>query len=109
VRGVIAARKIAVQRGIRPFAHTAGAGEKTVLHGECRVAQARNAIHKEKRKQFFFEKKNQKTFARSGTRQSYPTRTPTNKSFLFLFFKKEILSSFLTLPRTPAVPPPTPA
>jgi hypothetical protein len=40
------------------------------------------------RKQFFFEKKNQKTFTRLDTRK------PTNKSFLFLFFKKEILPYF---------------
>ncbi len=45
------------------------------------------------RKQFFFEKKNQKTF--------FPLRTlpaslaPNNKSFLLLFFKKEDLPSYL--------------
>jgi hypothetical protein len=41
---------------------------------------------------FFFEKKNQKTFTswRAPRRQ----RTPMNKSFLLLFFKKEE-SSFL--------------
>jgi hypothetical protein len=38
---------------------------------------------REGRKQFFFEKKNQKTF------------TLKNKSFLVLFFKKELLSSFV--------------
>jgi hypothetical protein len=45
------------------------------------------------RKQFFFGKKNQKTFTRLGTRRSYRSRQPTGKSFLFLFFKKEILAS----------------
>jgi len=43
-----------------------------------------------RRKQFFFEKKNQKTFARLEETKSY---RQTNKSFLFLFFKKEILPS----------------
>jgi len=39
---------------------------------------------------FFFEKKNQKTFATSHTLPENP-RQP-NKSFLLLFFKKEDLS-----------------
>jgi hypothetical protein len=38
----------------------------------------------QEKKQFFFEKKNQKTFV-------YCLRA-TDKSFLLLFFKKEILS-----------------
>jgi len=43
-------------------------------------------------KQFFFEKKNQKTFARLAS--AYPERLgPGFKSFLLLFFKKEVLSS----------------
>jgi len=46
---------------------------------------------------FFFEKKNQKTFANWRTP---PDRlSPTSKSFLFLFFKKESLSSFLPISR----------
>jgi hypothetical protein len=43
------------------------------------------------RKAFFFEKKNQKTFA---SLRALPTRlAPNVKSFLLLFFKKEDLSS----------------
>jgi hypothetical protein len=38
-----------------------------------------------KRTQFFFEKKNQKTFTNG-------PRVPIDKSFLLLFFKKEPLS-----------------
>jgi hypothetical protein len=45
----------------------------------------------EARKQFFFEKKNQKTFTRWVTRPVAKPRIPKGKSFLFLFFKKEIL------------------
>jgi hypothetical protein len=37
------------------------------------------------RKQFFFEKKNQKTFA-------HEVRDSTDKSFLLLFSKKEVLA-----------------
>jgi hypothetical protein len=45
----------------------------------------------EERKQFFFEKKNQKTFTSLGP--LYQERPkPTCKSFLLLFFKKEDLS-----------------
>jgi hypothetical protein len=36
---------------------------------------------------FFFEKKNQKTFIHWRVRR--PAYTPTDKSFLLLFFKKE--------------------
>ena len=50
------------------------------------------------RKQFFFEKKNQKTFIYLNTCRLYLNtcrlyrlRYQENKSFLFLFFKKEIL------------------
>jgi hypothetical protein len=39
---------------------------------------------------FFFEKKNQKTFAPWRTLPA--RRAPTAKSFLLLFFKKEVLS-----------------
>jgi hypothetical protein len=39
---------------------------------------------------FFFEKKNQKTFVPSGTRLTNSPRQP-EKSFLLLFFKKEVL------------------
>jgi hypothetical protein len=44
-----------------------------------------------RRKQFFFKKKNQKTFdsLASGAARS---RHQINKSFLLLFFKKEVLS-----------------
>jgi hypothetical protein len=42
---------------------------------------------KEKR-YFFFEKKNQKTFAGTHMFGEWP---PTSKSFLVLFFKKELL------------------
>jgi len=41
---------------------------------------------------FFFEKKNQKTFAPLSARRSN-ARAPRRKSFLLLFFKKEVLSS----------------
>ena len=42
-------------------------------------------------KQFFFEKKNQKTFGRlSRTLRKEPRQPP--KSFLVLFFKKELLA-----------------
>jgi len=46
----------------------------------------------EARKYFFFKKNKQKTFARWLTRQERSARTETNKSFLVLFFKKELLS-----------------
>jgi hypothetical protein len=46
----------------------------------------------EESKQFFFEKKNQKTFIGWGVGR---TLRQTSKSFLFLFFKKEILPCFL--------------
>jgi len=45
------------------------------------------------RKYFFFEKKKQKTFTRWLTRQARSVRIPKGKSFLVLFFKKELLSS----------------
>jgi hypothetical protein len=48
---------------------------------------------------FFFEKKNQKTFARWPTRKLEPVRVRwcgrQGKSFLLLFFKKEGLSVFM--------------
>jgi hypothetical protein len=59
------------------------------LAGACR----------KQRKQFFFEKKNQKTFIR------WFTRIQSSKSFLVLFFKKELLAAFLF---TLAAPPPPP-
>jgi hypothetical protein len=47
------------------------------------------------RKQFFFEKKNQKTFASRSTPDESPRGSPdvgrAVKSFLVLFFKKELL------------------
>jgi len=45
-----------------------------------------------KKKQFFFEKKNQKTFICLARRER-PGREATIKSFLVLFFKKELLAS----------------
>jgi hypothetical protein len=42
---------------------------------------------------FFFEKKNQKTFASAVADSSGGTRDSTSKSFLLLFYKKEGLSS----------------
>jgi hypothetical protein len=48
-------------------------------------------VRTEGRKQFFFEKKNQKTF---GFWRALPVRfAPIRKSFLLLFFKKEGLPS----------------
>jgi hypothetical protein len=44
------------------------------------------------RKDFFFEKKKQKTFAPLEPRRSN-RRVPIFKSFLVLFFKKELLPS----------------
>jgi hypothetical protein len=44
-----------------------------------------------RKKQFFFEKKNQKTFDYEGVAAG-STRMPMNKSFWF-FFQKELLSS----------------
>jgi len=46
-----------------------------------------------KRKQFFFEKKNQKTFICLVTHQQRSARTLSNKSLLVLFFRKELLPS----------------
>jgi hypothetical protein len=46
---------------------------------------------------FFFEKKNQKTFATLEPLRGNGRlrgRCEQNKSFLFLFFKKEVLSSY---------------
>jgi hypothetical protein len=45
-------------------------------------------------KQFFFEKKNQKTFDPLGRAVATP-RLQKRKSFLLLFFQKEVLLSFL--------------
>jgi hypothetical protein len=48
-----------------------------------------------RRKQFFFEKKNQKTFARFPALSVHVRErnaAETDKSFLVLFFKKELLS-----------------
>jgi hypothetical protein len=47
----------------------------------------------EESKVFFFEKKKQKTFG--ALSRTLRQRTPSDKSFLVLFFKKEPLSSFL--------------
>jgi hypothetical protein len=59
---------------------------------------------------FFFEKKNQKTFARAGARRSDCVGSMGKrgrKSFLLLFFKKEALSS--TADKPPNTYPPSPA
>jgi hypothetical protein len=61
----------------------------------------------EERKQFFFEKKNQKTFITCGrTKLASGDRRlgETIKSFLVLFFKKELLPSCLTTTPTPPIP-----
>jgi len=58
-------------------------------------ADTRNEGRQVQRKQFFFEKKNQKTFALWLTRQARVAGTKENKSFLVLFFKKELLVSRL--------------
>jgi len=50
----------------------------------------------EARKYFFFEKKKQKTFAYWLTRCIRLARNEVNKSFLVLFFKKELLPSHFT-------------
>jgi hypothetical protein len=51
------------------------------------------------RKQFFFEKKNQKTFIRLSVRtKGSMVMSQTDKSFLVLFFKKELLASFRATP-----------
>jgi len=47
-----------------------------------------------KAKKFFFEKKNQKTFFAPLRAVAQQPGSETNKSFLVLFFKKELLSSF---------------
>jgi hypothetical protein len=57
------------------------------------------------RKKFFFEKKNQKTFTWAAPRERTNGRwhTPNGKSFLVLFFKKELLS--LIIPRNEPIWP----
>jgi hypothetical protein len=58
------------------------------------------------RKQFLFEKKNQKTFARFGAPAVSAAYIESNKSFLFLFFKKEKLPCFaLVGPAQPFLKP----
>jgi hypothetical protein len=53
--------------------------------------RGRSASHPipEKERMFFFEKKNQKTFAFLARADRTPATA--NKSFLLLFFKKEVL------------------
>jgi hypothetical protein len=48
-----------------------------------------------RRKQFFFEKKNQKTLTLSGAYRPRLPRQLTEQSFLVLFFKKELLAYWL--------------
>jgi hypothetical protein len=48
-------------------------------------------VFRKQGKKFFFEKKNQKTFGHLAS--AYPERLgPGGKSFLLLFFKKEVLA-----------------
>ena len=47
------------------------------------------------RKQFFFEKKNQKTFVCLWPQPLATQHIPKSKSFLVLFFKKELLRFLL--------------
>jgi hypothetical protein len=47
---------------------------------------------REERKQFFFEKKEPKNFCESGPSLSGEAEAKTNKSFLLLFFKKDVLA-----------------
>jgi hypothetical protein len=62
-----------------------------------RHAGAAVAVKPGGRKQFFFEKKNQKTFASLG-RASPERPKPNVQKFFASFFKKEDLSSALLLP-----------
>jgi hypothetical protein len=52
------------------------------------------------RKQFFFEKKNQKTFVRFSKLQSYPARQTVEQKFLGSFFQKNT-AAFLAASATP--------
>jgi hypothetical protein len=65
------------------------------VHGEtpARGRRERSNFQAKERKQFFFEKKNKKLLSiwRSGAPEVVRTRI-TDKSFLVLFFKKELLS-----------------
>jgi hypothetical protein len=56
----------------------------------CQTGELEGWVGKE-RKVFFFEKKNQKTFARSGPNMRAAVNQ-MDKSFLLLFFKKEALA-----------------
>jgi len=61
-------------------------------------SQQASSTGSEAKKQFFFEKKNQKTFTYEGQHLIGPaaqTFDATGKSFLLLFFKKEVLLFFL--------------
>jgi hypothetical protein len=60
-------------------------GERSATHHRARAID-------EGGKRFFFEKKNQKTFASVGSRYPGKTAAKTAKSFLLLFFKKEALA-----------------
>jgi len=51
-------------------------------------------VKQEGSKKFFFEKKNQKTFGIETTTLKTPV-AQINKSFLVLFFKKELLSCLI--------------
>jgi len=61
------------------------------------IARCCSKQEKTERKQFFFEKKNQKTFDHYRTRQERLTRTATSKSLLVLFFRKELLPTSFAL------------
>jgi hypothetical protein len=81
--------------------HFAGAGigeARIYAGGYQRAHEGFGTVHWNllRKKQFFFEKKNQKTFANciQYPVQKGPRQVPsaTDKSFLVLFFKKELLS-----------------
>jgi hypothetical protein len=82
--------KISVKKRVLRVVATATAG---VTPSNARQAQ---------RKQFFFEKKNQKTFACLVNDKAMVVMRLRNKSFLVLFFKKELLRCYFSSMRTAA-------
>jgi hypothetical protein len=62
------------------------------IHDNLSVGEERQPIvRQEGNKQFFFEKKNQKTFTLWHAYRSSSSRRQQNKSLLVLFFRKELL------------------
>jgi exo-beta-1,3-glucanase (GH17 family) len=57
------------------------------------ATEAVRGFFRQARKPFFLEKKNQKTFALKQAYRSFAARLQSDKSFLVLFFKKELLPS----------------